>query len=309
MQRKRANCNQMVRFIHHGPQILPLRASITTEISNVKWNKHCSHTDIYEMMMHAYDWKRNVSQMAKESKRVNCQQGEKKSRAAKEQIHLNHSGPFPIVFFSFSLHPPPFFSLPVLYSSSGAIFPPLLSLLSSLFFCPLCVPLSACVWWYQSSRTPPLTDSSLDGTLLCTVQCTAILPQWAADLWWMDGITPSSVSGTCQTEGGRGGEPLLEVSLWGWIVPYLCLGNMGPTGISQISISDMDGLCDVRFSFFFFVCAKILYRAWDVSPRGLNHYMSLWPLWCPSSPLLLWGLLQSGGVVYITVQIVTFSGI
>lgn len=108
--------------------------------------------------------------------------------------------------FSFSLHPHPLFSLPVLYSTSGAIFPPLLAL-----FLPLSVPLSAYVWWYQCSRTPPLTDNSLDGTLLCTVQCTAILPQWALDLWWMDRTTPSAVSGTCQTEGG---------GTHGWRVSY-----------------------------------------------------------------------------------------
>ena len=35
---------QMVRFAHRGPQILPPRAQTTREISNVEWNKHCSHT-------------------------------------------------------------------------------------------------------------------------------------------------------------------------------------------------------------------------------------------------------------------------
>lgn len=60
----------------------------------------------------------------------------------------------------------------------------------------------AYVWWYQCSRTPPLTDDSLLGTLLPTVQCTAILPQRALDLWWMDTITPLG-SEWCLPESGR----------------------------------------------------------------------------------------------------------
>lgn len=89
--------------------------------------------------------------------------------------------------------------------------------------------LSASLWadapWYQCSRTPPLTDSSLVGTLFCTVQCAAILPQWGLDTRWKDGIsltTPTSVvNGTCQTEGGVE-MPLVKV-FWscGWIVPHL----------------------------------------------------------------------------------------
>lgn len=113
-----------------------------------------------------------MSQMGKESKRVNCQQGEKKSRAAKEQIHLNHSGPFPIVFFSFSLHPPPFFSLPVLYSSSGAIFPPLLSLLSSLFFCPS---VSLCQLVFGGVRAAgPHPSQTAAWMVPCSVQSSAL---------------------------------------------------------------------------------------------------------------------------------------
>lgn len=74
-------------------------------------------------------------------------------------------------FPSPSIHP--LFSLPVLDSTQDAVFPPLLSLFSPSLVCFTLAPLSAYVWWCQCSRTPPLTDSSLDGTLLRTVQCTA----------------------------------------------------------------------------------------------------------------------------------------
>lgn len=45
-KKKKEACKlgQMVRFIHRGPQILPPRARATREMSNVEWNKHCSHT-------------------------------------------------------------------------------------------------------------------------------------------------------------------------------------------------------------------------------------------------------------------------
>lgn len=98
----------------------------------------------------------------------------KKSRATagKGRNHLSHSG-----HFHHCLHPPPFLLTRIIFpfrcnlpTSSRLLFP-------VLFFSLFSVPLSACIWWYQCSRTPPLTDNSLDGTLLCTVQRTASLPQ------------------------------------------------------------------------------------------------------------------------------------
>lgn len=214
---------------------------------------------------------KNVSQMEKGLKLNGLSAGRKgeKSIASKERIYLYHSGPFPIVFF---LLPPstPLFSLPVLYSSSGAVFPPLLSLFSPVFFCLSGVPLSAYGWWYECSRTPPLTDNSLDGTLLCTVQCTAILPQRGLDLRWMDRITPSAVSGTCQTEGGGSiGKGFL---MWVDCTTFV-LRKLGPTGISQVSISDMEQGCLCGLGLVF--SAKMLYTAWDVSSIGVNHDASL----------------------------------
>ena len=183
--KKQCDLGQMVRFVHRGPQSLPPRARITTKISNVERNKHCSRTDIYEIMnKSAYSRNKN-SHRWKEN-----QVKQLKKKAENRQIYLNHSGPFPnCPFPSPSIQP--LFSLPVLYSSSGAIFPPLLSPLFSLpSFCLSRVSLWAYVWWYQCSRTPPLTDNSLDGTLLCTVQCTVIRLQWALGLWWMERIPP-----------------------------------------------------------------------------------------------------------------------
>lgn len=138
-----------------------------------------------------------------ESSEMDCQQEKKKEQQRSECIwSILDLSP---LSFPFSLHPPPFLLTRFLFHFRCNLPPS--SLLASLFL-PLSVPLSAYVWWYQCSGTPPLTDNSLDGTLLCTVQCTAILPQWAPDLWRMYRITPTAVSGTCQTEG-RGG--------YGWL--------------------------------------------------------------------------------------------
>lgn len=112
-------------FFHYDPQILPL----STEISNVALNKHRSQTDIYEMMnKYSYDchrWKRN------QVRRIVNGGG---NQSSKEANLFEPFWTFPYCLFpSPSIRP--LFSLPVLYSSSGAIFPPLLSL-----FLPLCVP-------------------------------------------------------------------------------------------------------------------------------------------------------------------------
>lgn len=156
------------------------------------------------------------------------------------------------LFPSASIHP--LFSLPVLYSTSGIIFPPLLSFFLSF---SASFSLSACAWWYQCSWTPPLTDNSLDGTLLCTAQCTAILPQWALDLWWMERIPPSIVSGTGQTEGGGSHSEgfLMRVD------HTMCMPRiLGPSGIFVVPICDMeqDGVCMCMCVWFWFVMLKII---------------------------------------------------
>lgn len=175
------------------------------------------------------------------------------------------------LFPSASIHP--LFSLPVLYSTSGVIFPPLLS-----FFClfpPLSFPLSACAWWYQCSWTPPLTDNSLDGTLLCTVQCTAILPQWALDLWWMERIPPSVVSGTGQTEGGGSHtEGFLMRVDHTMCVPRI----LGPSGIFVASICDMEqgGVCvSVCASERACVCVYVWF--WFVMPKDCMQ-LRMWTI-------------------------------
>lgn len=130
---------QMVSIIHYSPQILPLWTGTGTEISNVEWKpftKWCPHITNGEKRV--TDGKRTEIKWT-----VSRKERGKKSIASKERIYLNHSGPFPIVFF---LLPPstPLFSLPVLYSSSGAVFPPLLSFYPCLFL-PLWCP-SVSLW-------------------------------------------------------------------------------------------------------------------------------------------------------------------
>lgn len=93
---------------------------------------------------------------------------------------------------SFSLHVSPLFFLPVYVPLQVQSFPLFLLFSGPLVFLPLSVPLCRLVWC-RCSWTPPLTDDSRDATLLCTAQCTAILPQWALDLWWMERITPSTL--------------------------------------------------------------------------------------------------------------------
>lgn len=202
---------------------------------------------------------------------MDCQQEVKggKSIASKERIYLNHFGPFPIVFFLLPPPPPPFLLTRIIFLFRCSLPPSSLSF-SPVFFCLSGVPLSAYGWWYECSRTPPLTDNSLDGTLLCTVQCTAILPQRGLDLRWMDRITPSAVSGTCQTEGGGSiGKGFL---MWVDCTTFV-LRKLGPTGISQVSISDMEQGCLCGLGLVF--SAKMLYTAWDVSSIGVNHDASL----------------------------------
>lgn len=101
---------------------------------------------------------------------------------------------------SFFLHPPPFLLTRIMFHFRCGL-SPLFWLFSGFLSCFLSLPVPLCqLVWCQCSRTPPLTDNSLDGTLLRTAQCTAILPQWAPDLWWMESVTPSTLSGTSQTE-------------------------------------------------------------------------------------------------------------
>lgn len=289
MQRTHVNWAKWSDLFTMAHRLSHYEHETTTETSNVERNKHCSHTDIYETMnTYAYDWKIKCVTDGKGIRQDGLSTGGEKSRAAKERIYLNHSGPFPIVFLllppSTPFSPYPYY-IPLQVQSS-----PLFSLLFSLLFLPLCAPLWASVWWYQRSRTPPLTDNSLDGTLLCTVQCTAILPQWALDLWWMDRITPSAVSGTCQMEGGGGHR--WRFSYGGGSYHICAYRKLGPTGISQVSVSDMeqDGLCGV---WFWFLVLKDYIQLGMWTPEAWM-IMCLCLLWCPPSPLLLWGLLQSG---------------
>ena len=177
------------------------------------------------------------------------------------------------------------------------------SLFSTIFFsCLSLVSLCRLVFGGVSvSWTPPLTDNSLDGTLLCTVQCTAILPQWALGLWWMVRITHTPLGGEWYLpDGGRGGEVCVMVFWWGWIVPCLLLGNWGQLESLWFQTCDMEQdvgyvvcVC-VIFLLFCFCSATRWYTACHVNSRGLGRYVCqclLW--WCPPSPLLLWGLLQS----------------
>lgn len=185
----------------------------------------------------------------------------------------------------------PLSSLPVLSSTSGAVFPPSSgsSLGLSLFFRPSLFPcVSSCgvgVAW-----TPPLTDNSLDGPLLRTAQCTAILPQWAPDLWWTEMITPSTLSGTSQTE--KGGEWWVKLFLTGWTVPWKCMGNLG--NLEYFSLWQDKGWCIIV------VCGLKYHVYVEIWPHEGHIFKQPCVFMIPSSPLLPWGLLQSCVVVYIT---------
>lgn len=113
---------------------------------------------------------------------------------------------FPPLSLPCCLHPPPFLLTRIMFHFRCNPPPSSLPSLPVISFCLCSVPLSACVRCYQCSRTPPLTDNSLDATLLCTVQCTAILPQWALDQCWMDRIgSPPRLWVVPARRGGEGG--------------------------------------------------------------------------------------------------------
>lgn len=93
-----------------------------------------------------------------------------------EKRKLDHSRHFTIIFFLLSPSTP-FSPYPYYVPLQVRSFASLLALFWVLS-CFLSLPVPLCqLVWCQCSRTPPLTDNSLDGTLLRTAQCTAILPQ------------------------------------------------------------------------------------------------------------------------------------
>ena len=135
------------------------------------------------------------------------------------------------------------------------------SLFSTIFFfCLSLVSLCRLVFGGVSvSWTPPLTDNSLDGTLLCTVQCTAILPQWALGLWWMVRITHTPLGGEWYLpDGGRGGG-MCDGLLMRVDRTMSAPGKLGPTGISLVSNlwhgagCWLCGVCVLFFCCFVFV--------------------------------------------------------
>ena len=163
------------------------------------------------------------------------------------------SSPFsPSISLLFSPYP---YNIPLQVQSSPLS---LRSLFSTIFFfCLSLVSLCRLVFGGVSvSWTPPLTDNSLDGTLLCTVQCTAILPQWALGLWWMVRITHTPLGGEWYLpDGGRGGG-MCDGLLMRVDRTMSAPGKLGPTGISLVSnLWHGAGcwLCGVCVCYFFVV--------------------------------------------------------
>lgn len=157
---------------------------------------------------------------------MDCQHGEK-SRVAKEQIYMNHSGPFLIVFFSFSLHPPPFLLTRFIFLFRCNLPPSSLSLFLSLYPSgSLCLVVSM-----QPDPTPHRQQPGWYPALNSPVHCNSATMSTRSVVDGQDPPpsppppTPSAVSGTCQTEAG--GRPLVKVFLWGWIVPSLAVRNQG----------------------------------------------------------------------------------
>lgn len=111
----------------------------------------------------------NESQMEKKSGGMDCQQ-EKKNRTAKERMYLNHSGPFPIVFFllppSTPFSPYPYY-IPLQVQSS-----PLFSLFFSVFFC---LSLSPCQLMFSGiSVAGPHPSQTTAWMVPCSVQSSAL---------------------------------------------------------------------------------------------------------------------------------------
>lgn len=107
------------------------------EISNSEWNKHCSHTDIHETM-NKYAYESIVTQMEKESRRMDCQQGEKAEQQSSESIRtILDLSP---LSFPFSLHPPPFLLTRIIFLFRCNLPPSSLSFFS--FF--ICLSVSLC---------------------------------------------------------------------------------------------------------------------------------------------------------------------
>lgn len=133
---------QILKEMWTGPngQIHPPRPTdsptpnkyITTEISNVRSDKHCSHTDIYEMMNKSA----NVLQMENESSQMDCEK--EKQRIIKEHL-VEPFCTIPHCFFPFPSIHPLFLLTRIIFLFRCNLPPSSLSVFCSPFL-PLCVP-------------------------------------------------------------------------------------------------------------------------------------------------------------------------
>lgn len=126
---------------------------------------------------------------------------------------------------SFFLHPPPFLLTRIMFHFRCGLSPRfwLVSGPLSVFSLFLSVPWCQLVWC-RCSWTPPLTDNSLDGTLLRTAQCTAILP--VSTRFVVDGDDHPLHSEWYFPDGeGGGGELWGKLFFTGWTVPLKCMQN------------------------------------------------------------------------------------
>lgn len=212
---------QTIRYIDHGPQILSLRPRITTEISNVEWNKRCIPMS-KKWWVNIHMTEENVPQMENKSSQMDCQQGKKNSRAAKERIYLNHSGPFPIVFFllppSTPFPPYPFY-IPLQVQSSP---------LFSLFFLPFsCLSVSLCELVFGGiSVAGPHPSQTTAWMVPCSVQSSAL--QFCHNEHQIcGGWRGSPPQQWVVLARRRKGEAIGVGFLMGWTVPCLPGGNWG----------------------------------------------------------------------------------
>lgn len=168
---KTCQLGQMIRFIHHGLQILPLWARITTQISHAEWNKHCSHTDKYEIM-NIYSiciWLEiNESQMEKKSGGMDCQQ-EKKTEQQRSECIWTILDLSPLSF-SFSLHPPPFLLTRIIFHFRCNLPPS-----SRSFFLSFSASLSPCQLMFSGiSVAGPHPSQTTAWMVPCSVQSSAL---------------------------------------------------------------------------------------------------------------------------------------
>lgn len=192
---------------------------------------------------------------------------------------MNHSGPFPIVFFllppSTPFPPYPYY-IPLQVQSS-----PLFSFFSPFFFASLW---SLCELMFGGiSVAGPHPSQTTAWMVPCSVQSSAL--QFCHNEHQIcGGWRGSPPQQSVVLARRRKGEAIGEGFLMGWIVPCLNGGNWGQTESVRFQ-----GLTWRRiymwYIYLYMLCAKKLHAVWDVDPQKLESLSGLCTF-CDAHPLL-----------------------